>query len=290
MKMKPRLMGLTASILAGTGLALATAAPAAAQAGSGGTNLADLPISAIQNGRVVASTRADARGGFRFDLAPGAYEFCLSSAPASGPGASGSAPQTRSEASDYNHPAFAAPAGSSPVVSGASSSRQALPDHRPRVPGNGGRAGGQALGGGGAGGSGCFPHTVSLPGTNGTTRSDPIPVPIRLADGSIIYALLAGMRTNDAPGGPSGPVRTLPPLPAQASTSGGVNVAAGDVNGDGRAEVSTNPDGRGGRRVDPRIPPPALVNGVRVAADVTTLRVELQTVTVVGTLRLEPST
>jgi len=64
-----------------------------------------------------------------------------------------------------------------------------------------------------------------------------------------------------------------------------VRVAAGDVNGDGLAETGTSLDGRGGSRTDPRIPPPA---GLRIAADVSTLRVAPQTVTVTGTLSLEP--
>ena len=235
MKMKSGLVGLAALMLAGTGLALATAGPAAAQARSGGTGLADLPISAMQNGRVVASTRTDARGGFRFDLAPGAYEVCISGG------------------------------------GGGVSTRQALPDRGPRLPGNGGRAGGQNAVAGGPGG--CIPYTAALPNANGTTRTEPIPVAIRQPDGTIIYGLL-GMRTNDAPGGGSGPVRQLPDLPAQAAT-GGVQVATGDLNGDGRADTATgtNPEGRGGRRVDPRIPPPA------VAAP--------RTVTLIGTLSLE---
>lgn len=243
------------SLIGLAGLALAAAQPAAAQGAPGGGGLADLPVTAMQNGRTVASTRTDARGTFQLELAPGPYELCVGSTGGVAPN------QTRS---------------------------RTLPDHGPRVPGNGGRAGGQAMGGAGAAGTGCFPYTAVLPEAQGTLRSEPIPVYIRQPDGTILVGLLAGMRTNPggdsgpvdapdraaAPGGPSGPVRQLPPLPAQAATSGGgVYVAAGDVNGDGLAETGTNPVGRGGRRVDPRIPPPAM------AAP--------RTVTVIGTLSLE---
>lgn len=240
------------SLIGLAGLALAVAQPAAAQGAAGGGGLADLPVTAMQNGRAVASTRTDARGGFQLELAPGVYELCVASIGGVAPN------QTRS---------------------------QALPDRGPRVPGNGGRAGGQALGGAGTAGTGCFPYTAVLPGTEGTRRSEPIPVYIRQPDGTIVVGLLAGMRTNDAPGGPGGPVRQLPDLPARSATSGGgVNVATGDINGDGLAEAGTSPGGRGGRRVDPRIPPPA---GLRVSADVSTLRVVPLTVAVTGTLSLE---
>ncbi len=79
-------------------------------------------------------------------------------------------------------------------------------------------------------------------GGGGSTRNMPVYNP----DGSIVHPEYLA-----APGGPSGPVRRLPDLPAQAGTG-------------------TNPEGRAGVRIDPRIPPPA---GLRVSADVSTLRV-----------------
>lgn len=255
------------SLIGLAGLALAVAGPAAAQGAPGGGGLAELPVTAMQNGRTVASTRTDARGGFQLELAPGAYELCVGSI-------NGVAPnQTRA---------------------------LTLPDRGPRVPGNGGRAGGQALGGAGTAGTGCFPYTAALTGAEGTRRSEPIPVYIRQPDGTIVVGLLAGMRIDAgggagpiappdraaAPGGPSGPVRQLPPLPAQAASNGsGAPGAAGATAGEyyvrGFADLAVSEAlptaagsvGRGGRRVDPRIPPPA------VAAP--------RTVTVIGTLSLE---
>ena len=68
----------------------------------------------------------------------------------------------------------------------------------------------------------------------GTTRGGTLPpVVIVNDDGELV---VRGLRT-DAPGGPSGPVRQLPDLPAQSATG-------------------TNPEGREGVRTDPRIPPP----------------------------------
>ena len=301
MKMNLGLVGLAALMLTASGVALATASPIAAQVGSGPSYLPDYPLFAKQNGRTVASTRSDARGGFRFDLAPGAYDICVGLATALGAGIGGSAPQTRSDASDYNNPAFVAPAGSSPTGTGSSSPRLPLPDQGPRIPGNGGRAGRQALGGAGAPAGGCFPYTVTLPGANGTTRTEAIPVRIRQPDGTILIGLLAGMRINDAPGGGSDPVSiptpsTRPTIPDAASGaavrepggSGGCTpgspIPGGTANpcapaaivGVG-AQLLANDrfraEGRGDRRVDPRIPPPA------VAAP--------RTVTVTGTLSLE---
>lgn len=243
-------------------LALASGGAAAAQVSPGGRSVANLLISAVQNGRTVSTTRTDARGGFRFDLPVGTYEVCT------GDAAGGTRLAREGSTEILIGTAVARPAEMAPGASNDPSTRQALPDRGPRIPGNGGRAGGQNLAAGG-----CFPYTVALPDGAGSTRSEPIPVPIRQPDGTIIYAL-AGMRTNDAPGGGSGPVRTLPPLPAQAATGGGVQVATGDVNGDGRADADTrtSPGGRGGQRVDPRIPPPAVAP---------------RTVPVIGTLSLE---
>lgn len=291
MKMKLGLVGLAALLLAAAG-------PASAQQ----LNLADLPVSAKQNGRVLASTRTDTRGEFRFDLPPGAYDLCVQDAGLGGAG-TGGGQETRTlvellvviaildrQDTAGNSRRMATPA------SAPSRHRLSL---APAAPGprNGGRAGGQALR---DGGGGCIPYTVVLPNSSGSTRSEP--VPITLPDGSIIYGHLDMMRTNDgpgdgspagrnsigepirngpwvdvpiepparaaAPGGPGGPVRNLPPLPAQAATgSGGVHVATGDVNGDGRADARTGP------RRDSHIPPPA------VAAN--------RTVTVVGTLSQE---
>lgn len=230
------------SLIGLAGLALAVAQPAAAQ-GAPGSSVADRPMTAKQNGRTVASTRTDAMGEFRFDLTPGVYELCVG-------------PPTRTRG-------------------------QTLPDRGPPVPGNGGRAGGQALAGGG---EACFPHTAALP-DNASRRSEPVPVTIVTASGDVLVVYLDMMRTSDGPGGT--PVGPLPDLPGQARTAaagGGVRVATGDVNGDGLAATGTNSEGHGGRRVDPRIPPPA---GLRIAADTSTLRASTQFVTVVGTLSLE---
>lgn len=167
-----------------TGVGLALAT--AGPAAAQGTSLADRSISAKQSGRTIASTRTDAQGEFRFDLPIGVYDLCV-----------------------------AAP---------SQSQRQGLPDHGSRLPGNGGRAGGQAMGGAAA--EACFSHTADLPDNN-SRRSEPIPVAIRQPDGTIIYAVLAGMRTVDAPGGGSGPVRNLPNLSARARANTGGGSDAG---------------------------------------------------------------
>lgn len=236
-------------MLTSAGLAMATAGPASAQQMS----VIDLSVSAKQSGRVVASTRTGGDGGFRFDLAPGTYDICVGPPPAPGAGIG----------AEYD-------LGGAELGDGAA--RQSLPDHRPRVPGAGGRAGGQALASGGA--AGCFPLTVTSPGGAGTTRSEPIRVPVRQADGTVVYAL-AGMRTNpaaDGSGASAGP---------QAYSGGFADLAVSEAISTGASS-----EGRGGRRVDPRIPPPG---DLRVSADVSTLRASSQTVTVtvVGTLSLE---
>lgn len=137
-------MRTTWSLIGLAGLVLAVAEPAAAQ-GAPGDGVADRPMTARQNGRTVASTRTDSMGAFRFDLMPGVYELCVG-APTRTP-------------------------------------RQTLPDRGPRAPGNGGRAGGQALAGGG--GEACFPHTVALP-DNGSRRSEPVPIIVPGPNGEVV--------------------------------------------------------------------------------------------------------
>ena len=234
------------------GLALSVAEPALAQGAPAATSLADFPVAAMQAGRTVASARTDAQGGFRFNLAPGQYDVCLA-----GPVASGAdGGQQRLEPIELLVVIATLDAGAAGATQriGANQAPSAGGRHRlslaPAAPGprNGGHAGGQGLTG--ARGRGCFPYRVEAPGGDnaaGSTRT----------------------------GEPVAPVLDMPPLdrPARVSTGGGVQVATGDINGDGLAETGTNPGGRGGRRVDPRIPPPALSTP--------------RTVAVVGTLSLE---
>ena len=72
-------MKRTALILAvATALDLGVMAVAAeAQTAPSGGGSADLPVSAMQGGRVVASTRTNAQGNFALALPAGAYQLCV---------------------------------------------------------------------------------------------------------------------------------------------------------------------------------------------------------------------
>jgi hypothetical protein len=215
-------VALAGVALAGTGV----------EAAQGGSTLANLPVSAMQNGRIVASTRTDARGGFRFDLVPGTYEFCVgpSPSPKAGIGASydlgGATPSKRQ----------ALGGGASTIFGGGNQDRVYASSSADTL-----------MAGGGRDYVGTGIRTVT-PGANCANGLAPIRVPIPQPDGTIVYALLNAMQTNGAPGGDSGSTR--------------IRMQYDD--GDALAQTGTNPGGRSDRGVEPRTPPPAVATPRRV--------------------------
>jgi ELWxxDGT repeat protein len=103
---------------------------------------------------------------------------------------------------------------------------------------------------------------VSLYKSDGTLKSSVTPFPnqpgtVRVASGDFNGDGVLDYVFGTGPGGPSqvkvfdGKTMTMLFLlnPFEASFTGGVNVAAGDVNGDGKAEIVVSPDEGGGPRV-----------------------------------------
>jgi len=219
-------------------LALSTSvAEAQTTRSTGGVVFSDITISSMHGGRAIATTRTDRQGGFRFDLPASDYDICLN-----GPGLR-SAIDRSGGGQGEDHIIGVLIGLLLPAVQAAPAERRLTFPGAASGPAQDGRRGPLP-----AARDLCFPYTVNAgpgPADEVVTRSTNQPIVTRDVDNL----------SNQAP--------------ADGGRAGGVRVAVGDVNGDGRAD----------RQVDPRIPPPGSPAAhARPAAP--------QTVTVAGAVRL----
>ena len=220
-------------------LALSTAAYAQTTRSTGGIVIvfSDITISSMHGGRTVTTTRIDRQGGFRFELPAGDYDICLN-----GPGLR-SAIDRSGGGQGEDHIIGVLVGLLLPAVQAAPAERRLTFPGAASGPGQDGRRGPSP-----AARDLCFPYTVNAgpgPAYEGVTRRTNQPIVTRDIDN------LSGQATADG------------------GRAGGVRVAVGDLNGDGRAD----------QRVDPGIPPPGSHAAPALAA-------VPQTVTVAGTVRL----
>ena len=219
-------------------LALSTAAYAQTTRSTGGIAIvfSDITISSMHGGHTVTTTRIDRQGGFRFELPAGDYDICLN-----GPGLR-SAIDRSGGGQGEDHIIGVLIGLLLPAVQAAPAERRLTFPGAASGPGQDGRRGPSP-----AARDLCFPYTVNAgpgPADEGVTRRTNQPIVTRDVD-------------------------NLSQAPADGGRAGGVPVAVGDVNGDGRAD----------RQVDPRIPPPDARSAPARAGT-------LSTVTVAGSIRL----